>query len=55
MPATFSAALAELTALRSGLAIVRAGDADRNGIGARCLIDAIEELEAKLGVNQVRL
>jgi hypothetical protein len=51
MPATFSAALAELTELRSALAILQA---DGREYGASVLTDAIDKLEAKLGVNQVR-
>ena len=51
MPATFSAALAELTELRSSLAILQA---DGHEAGVRALTNAIDKLEAKLGVNQVR-
>jgi hypothetical protein len=51
MPATFSAALAELTELRSARAILQA---DGRDYGASVLTDAIEKLEAQLGVNQVR-
>lgn len=51
MPATFSAALAELTELRKSLAILQA---DGRTAGARAIAKAIDKLEAQLGINQVR-
>jgi hypothetical protein len=51
MPATFSAALAELTELRSALAILQANGRE---YGASVLTNAIDKLEAQLGINQVR-
>lgn len=51
MPKTFSAALAELTELRTVRAMFLA---DGRDYSASVLADAIEKLEAQLDVNQVR-
>ena len=51
MPATFAAAHAALTELREARAFLQSLGRD---FGASVLTDAIEELEAQLGVNQVR-
>jgi hypothetical protein len=51
MPSTFQAAQAELIDLRSALAILQASGRE---YGARVLTDAIDKLEAQLGINQVR-
>ena len=51
MPATFSAALAELTELRTIRTMFLSEGRDYS---ASVLTDAIDKLEAQLGVNQVR-